>query len=123
GRGEENGAGPRMRLLRLWFGLSERVGRRDYFVSGAGLMVLKYAIDSLVVWSFTGRWWTPLDYATPLITARQRVLAGVPAPAVIALAILTLPFLWVGVSMTMRRAVDAGMSAWIGLLFFVPFIN
>src|SRR6185503_3159201 len=39
------------------------------------------------------------------------------------LVLWTLPFLWIGASMTVRRAVDAGRSAWGGLLFFVPLVN
>jgi hypothetical protein len=34
-----------------------------------------------------------------------------------------LPFAWIGVSMTIRRAVDAGWSPWVGLAFFVPIVN
>src|SRR2546429_3054376 len=30
---------------------------------------------------------------------------------------------WIGVSMTLRRAADAGRSPWWGLLFFVPVVN
>jgi hypothetical protein len=41
-------------------------------------------------------------------------------PVLVAIA---LPFLWIGVSMSMRRAIDAGRSPWIALLFFVPVIN
>src|SRR3989442_11978283 len=32
----------------------------------------------------------------------------------------TLPFLWIGVAMTLRRVVDAGRSPWLALAFFVP---
>ena len=39
------------------------------------------------------------------------------------LVAIALPFLWIGVSMTMRRAADAGASPWIALLFFVPALN
>src|SRR5439155_116718 len=35
----------------------------------------------------------------------------------------TLPFLWIGVAMTLRRAVDAGRSPWLALAFFVPLVN
>jgi hypothetical protein len=39
------------------------------------------------------------------------------------LLIWTLPFIWIGVSMMMRRAVDAGRSpAWCAA-FFIPFLN
>jgi len=48
-----------------------------------------------------------------------------PAPdwVMIALTAWTLPFVWIGVSMTMRRAVNAGYSAWTCLVFFVPVVN
>src|SRR2546426_8589637 len=33
------------------------------------------------------------------------------------------PFLWIGFGMSVRRAADAGRSAWWALLFFVPLLN
>src|SRR6266699_4298697 len=39
------------------------------------------------------------------------------------LALWTLPFLWIGFGMSVRRAADAGRSAWWALLFFVPVLN
>jgi uncharacterized membrane protein YhaH (DUF805 family) len=108
-------------LLSLWFGLSRRVDRRTYFLSGAGLMVVKYLVDAAVVQHFTGHWWSPLDYLSPLGTVRATALRGVPPGVVLGLAIWTLPFMWIGVSLSLRRAVDAGRSAWVALLFFVPY--
>jgi hypothetical protein len=35
----------------------------------------------------------------------------------------TLPFIWVGVSMTIRRLFDTGWSAWWSLVFFIPIVN
>jgi uncharacterized membrane protein YhaH (DUF805 family) len=109
--------------LSLWFGLSQRVDRRTYFQTGAGLMFLKYVVDATLVWSYTGRWWSPLDYVSPLWSVRTGALQGVPPAAMLALALWTLPFLWIGVSMSMRRAVDAGRSAWLAVLFFVPWLK
>ena len=40
-----------MRWLRLWFGFSEPVNRRAYVVSGAGLLLFKYAADAALVWT------------------------------------------------------------------------
>ena len=111
------------RLLRLWFGLSERVDRRTYFLTGAGLMLFKYLVDAAVVWSYTGRWWSPLDYVSPLASVRIGALAGVPPAVMLGLALWTLPFLWIGVSMSMRRAVDAGRSAWLAVVFFIPYLK
>jgi uncharacterized protein YndB with AHSA1/START domain len=39
------------------------------------------------------------------------------------MAAWALPFLWIGVSMTLRRLLDARRSPWLCLLFFVPFVN
>lgn len=110
-------------LLRLWFGLSDRVDRRRYFLSGIGLMALKYLVDATVVWRFTGRWWSPFDYMSPLWSVRAAALRGVPPEVLLGLALWTLPFVWIGVSMSLRRCADAGRSPWLALLFFVPYVK
>ena len=111
------------RILRLWFGLSERVDRRTYLLTGAGLMLLKYLVDTTVVFSYTGRWWQPFDYVSPLWSVRAGALRGVPPSVMLGLALWTLPFLWIGVSMSMRRAVDADRPAWLAVLFFIPYLK
>ncbi len=109
--------------LRLWFTFEDRVGRREYFASGIALMALKYAGDLLLVWSMTGLLWSPMDYLSPVRTLVYSKLAGAPPPLLPLLAAWTLPFLWIGVSMSMRRALDAGLSAWYALLYFVPMVS
>src|SRR5438132_7452279 len=86
-------------------------------------MLFKYAVDAALVWAFTHRLWTPLTYLNPLWVLREQLLRGAPAWLAPALVLWTLPFLWIGVSMTLRRAVDAGRSPWWCLLFFVPGVN
>jgi uncharacterized membrane protein YhaH (DUF805 family) len=111
------------RWLRLWFGFRDPVDRGTYLRHGVGLMAFKYGLDALLVGAFANRFWTPLDYLNPLWSVRSEVLRGAPswlAPALVAIA---LPFLWIGVSMTMRRAVDAGRTPWLALAFFVPGLN
>lgn len=111
------------RWLRLWFLGRDPVDRRTYLWHGAGLMLVKYAVDATAVWVLAGRVWTPLDYANPVWSLRERLLRDGPAWLAPALVVWTLPFVWIGVSMTLRRAVDAGRSPWLALLFFVPFVN
>lgn len=108
------------RLLALWFGLRARVDARAYAWTGFSLMTFKYSIDASVAWALTGELWTPFDYLTPLLDAKPR-----PAEDLwlLGFALWTLPFVWIGVSMTMRRSLDAGLSPWLGLLFFVPLVN
>jgi uncharacterized membrane protein YhaH (DUF805 family) len=111
------------RWLRLWFGFSDPVDRGTYFRHGLGLTAFKYAIDALLIWRLAGIVWTPLDYLSPLWSTRQQLLQHGPSWLLPVLVIIALPFLWIGVSMSMRRAVDAGGGPWIALLFFMPVIN
>jgi len=111
------------RWLRLWFGFHEPVKRGTYFRHGVGLTAFKYAIDALLIWRFADRIWTPVDYLNPLWSTRQQLLQSGPSWLLPMLVAIALPFLWIGVSMSMRRAVDAGRNPWIALLFFIPVIN
>lgn len=109
--------------LRLWFTFDTLVGRKQYVLSGVALAALKYAGDVLLVWRATGRIWQPLDYLSPVSTLMATKLSMAPAELLPVLALWSLPFLWIGVSMSMRRAIDAGRSAWLALLFFVPAVS
>ena len=109
--------------LRLWFSFSEPVDRGTYFRHGVGLMVFKYGVDAGLIWLFAHRFWTPIDYLSPALAVRAAKLAVAPNWLLLFLMAWTLPFLWIGVSMSMRRALDAGRSPWLALLFFVPIVN
>jgi len=111
------------RWVDLWFGFSRPVDRGTYLRHGLGLTVFKYAIDALLVWQFAGIVWTPLDYISPLLSTRQATLGDAPSWLLPLMVVIALPFLWIGVSMSMRRAVDAGISPGIALLFFLPGVN
>ncbi|HYV43916.1 MAG TPA: SRPBCC family protein [Myxococcaceae bacterium] len=110
-------------LFRTWFSVSAPVGRRVYAASGFGLMALKYVLDAGAVFAVTGKQWTPIAYLSPLLSMREAELRPAPHSLLLAMAIWALPFLWIGLTMTMRRAVDAGRSPWTGLLYFVPLLN
>lgn len=111
-----------MGVLRLWFTFEETVDRSTYLRHGAGLALLKYAGDAALM-AAAGLVWTPLDYvgSTPLLLTDR--LTEAPALIAPAVAVWTIPFLWIGISMTIRRLLDAGYSAWWSMLFFVPVIN
>lgn len=111
------------RLLQLLFGFETPVSRRLYATVGLGLGVAKYGVDALTIWSVTGTWWQPLRLLSPLHDSTDAALLTYEPWLFWALALWTLPFLWIGASMTMRRARDAGWSGWLGLAFFFPFFN
>jgi len=115
------GAGRVARLGRFLFGFSTRVTRREYAFVGFALTILKVAIDAalMTLW-LGGRLSFPLHYLAPL----QAFFGTMASQGVVwwqfLLFLWTLPFLWIGVSMTVRRAVDAGGSPWLGILSSFP---
>lgn len=108
--------------LGLLFGLTARVSRKTYLVAGVLLMALKYGLDALVVYLGTGAFLDPLTFISPLYGPRQDALQSAESSA-IALIVIALPFLWIGVSMSLRRLVDANLSPWLVFLFLVPGLN
>ena len=116
-------AGTPLDWLRLWFLLRDPVGRREYALTGFGLMAFKYVAEFLVVRQLTGHVYTLLDFVNPLISAREKFADGAPEWFGLAWVVWALPFLWIAVGMSVRRALDAGISPWHGLWVLVPFVN
>jgi len=110
-------------VLRLWFGVAAPVSRTAYAVSGVLLMAVKYAIEALAVWTFTGQAFLPWDFLNPLLSRRIQLLQPAPEWLAWSMFLWSLPFLWVCVSMSVRRAADAGLSPWFGLWVLVPLVN
>lgn len=110
-------------MIRTLFALNGRVNRRDYLVTGITLMVVKYFVDANVIYRTAHVVWTPWDYLIPLVSIKSEKLGEIPGSVGLWLIIWTLPFIWIGVTMMMRRAIDAGRSpAWCAG-FFLPFLN
>jgi len=109
--------------LRVWFGLGGPVDRRTYIASGIGLALFKYVVEVGVIWAVTGRLLTPLDFVSPSFAARADLLAGAPEWLGWALFVWSVPFIWVALSMSVRRAAAAGRSPWLGAAVLVPLAN
>jgi uncharacterized membrane protein YhaH (DUF805 family) len=98
-----------------------RTGRAAYVTFGVALFALKHNLDRIVATSF-GYEWTIFNYwifdesgIEHLDLHRGRFFA--------VLVLLAVPFVWIGVVLTLRRLRDAGLPLWLVLLFFVPFLN
>ena len=111
------------RLLRFWVTFESPVDRATYFRHGLALMVVKYVVDAAIIWIVAGIVWTPADYLSTGASFFHSRLKSAPPYLVQLLALWTLPFLWIGLTMSVRRAIDAGRSAWLSLLFFIPGVN
>ncbi|MBC7843956.1 MAG: SRPBCC family protein [Gemmatimonadaceae bacterium] len=110
-------------LFRYWFTFAERVTPRQYLTHGLALMLTKYLSDAALVRIGADQWWSPIDYMRSVSTLQSSTLSGAASWLMPALAVWTLPFLWAGITLTMRRAIDAGRSPWWSVGFFVPFVN
>jgi uncharacterized membrane protein YhaH (DUF805 family) len=110
-------------LARLWFGVSLPITRTVYAASGFALMALKYGAEAAAIRVVTGETFWPWDFLNPTLGARTQFLRGAPEWLGWAMFLWTLPFLWIAVSMSVRRAADAGRSPWLGLVVLIPLIN
>lgn len=101
-----------------------RVTRRAYFLTGFIGFALKHNLDRFLSWIFFGRQMGIFDYWEPLGKAAHitRLSSG-DAKWLALLLITALPFIWVGLVMTVQRLRDAGQPVWLAALFFAPFVN
>ncbi len=112
-------------LTGLLFNLKGTVDRKTYLVAGFLLMLGKYLIDSITLYYLYEIVWTPLDYLSPFITSDKRLNStnGPDEVFYIFFLLWTLPFIWIGFNLMMKRLLDAGKSPWNALLFFAPILN
>jgi uncharacterized membrane protein YhaH (DUF805 family) len=100
------------------------IDRKTYAIAGCSAFVLKYFLDKFVAFAVFGRPWFLWSYWQPLgpdarlnaIPSDTRAFAGT-------LLALAVPFIWLGVTLTVQRLRDAGKPLWLVVLFFVPVIN
>ncbi len=113
--------------LRALLSQREPVRRGQYLAAGVGLALVKYSADAGAYFAATGELWHPVDYLDPTFAGRFQQAAGgappLPSWLLIFFVLWSLPFLWIGVAMSARRARDAGFSSWWGLVFLIPVLN
>ncbi len=110
-----------------WLSTTQPVDRSSYVATGVVLMTVKYALEAIVVLATCRTFWPPWVFFSPIASMRAAALGHVDDDfSVIVLSVLgalSLPFLAIGLSMSVRRAADAGLTPWIGLAFAVPGLN
>jgi uncharacterized membrane protein YhaH (DUF805 family) len=105
-----------------------KIGRRTYAIVGFLGFAIKHNLDRYIATLFFRRngpdsahffnYWAPLGKA-----ARLTHLSSAEAKLLATLLLTALPFIWVGIAMTLRRLRDAGLPVWLVVLFFAPFVN
>ena len=107
---------PRWNLLRF----GGTISPTRYFTIGFLLTLIKQVLDHFVASRVFGRPWSPLSYA---ITGEIGGLFSLDRDDQVFYATmlaLALPFLVVGVVLTVRRLRDAGWPLWLVVFFFAP---
>src|SRR2546428_2844395 len=100
------------------------IDRKRYAIAGCTAFVLKYFLDKMVAALVFERTWFLWSYWQPLgPDARVNAIQPDTRTFVGTLLILALPFIWLGVTLTVQRLRDAGKPLWLVVLFFVPVIN
>lgn len=100
-----------------------RTSPGTYFVLGVTLLAVKYNLDRLMAGLVFGRDWALWSYWRPHELYPLHRLPEDERGFYFAMILLALPFLWVGLVLTVRRLRDAGLPLPMVLLFFVPAIN
>jgi hypothetical protein len=108
------------------------VSRQTYALVGFIGFALKHNIDRYIARDYLYRanerfnywgnglfnYWAPLNKA-----ARLTHLSYAEKQFLFTLVVVSLPFIWVGVNLTVRRLRDAALPLWLVCLFLMPFVN
>src|SRR5713226_7907258 len=111
-----------LRFVDLWR-WDGRVGRKTYAIVGVAGLAIKHFVDHFIAAGFFHaygffNYWAPLGrgaHLTRLTADEGKFLAT--------MLLVAMPFIWVGLSMTVRRLRDAGQPVWLVVLFFFPILN
>ncbi len=119
----------------LSFGLTHRVNPKQYLSIGLFLILFKYLIEFIVDWFAYDHILLPWEFLNPIFSDRVPAKMAISitgskpstddlwTQGILGALIWTLPFIWVMVGMSVRRAADAGISPWWGFFTFIPWIN
>jgi hypothetical protein len=111
---------PKISDLWRWNG---ELDRGTYFFWGVLLAAIKFNLDRAIAVLFFDQRWTIFDPATLRMYLWQTPLEATERPYLLALLAASLPFIWMGTVLTLRRLRSAGWRPFWILLFFVPVVK
>jgi uncharacterized membrane protein YhaH (DUF805 family) len=99
------------------------IGRGEYFLWGVLLFAVKFNLDRLLGWEWFHMPLTLFDREQARLYLWQSLPSKAEAPYLLTLLAVSLPFLWAGVVLTLRRLRALGWQPWWVALFFVPLLK
>lgn len=113
----------KIKLSDFWR-LNGTIGRVPYACAGLIGFAIKLCLDRYVAHRFFDRDWDLSNYLVP--TGGMHAITSLSKPDAAFFATMlamSLPFIWVGLALTLRRLRDSGLPSWMVVFFFAPFIN
>jgi uncharacterized membrane protein YhaH (DUF805 family) len=112
-----------LRFSELWR-WEGTISRRRYATIGVAAFALKFLVDRTVAAQLFHRGWLPWNYLTfPAGWNAQRNGTQGDFDFAVTMLLIAIPFIWLGVTLTVQRLRDAGQPLWLVVLFFVPAVN
>ena len=113
-----------LRFVDLWR-WDGRTSRKTYALVGVVTFAIKSVVDRVLALQMLGyprglflTYWAPLGAAV-----RFRNVSESESRYLLLMLLWAMPFIWIGVAISVKRLRDAGQPLWLVILFFVPFIN
>lgn len=106
----------------LWT-VEGEIDRGPYLFLGFALMAVKYNLERLVAGALFNRSWSVLSHYLRAPQLDPQSYAGADSKFYALMVLMSLPFIWTGVALTIRRLRSAGLPAGLVALFFVPVVN
>ena len=111
-----------MRHLR-WLDPRGRVDGRTFLFAGVFLFATKFAIDYAVAHFLFGRDWSLIEYLAPGQAVLSLIDDRLGRAFYLTMTAVALPYVAVGLSLTLQRLRDAGLPMLLVVLFFLPLGN
>lgn len=103
---------------------SGTITRGPYALVGVLGFALKHNLDRIVATAAFHRSWSVFNYWVPVRdVVRITQLPRSEAVFLATMVTISLPFVWIGIALTMKRLRSAGLPAQLVVLFFTPFLN
>lgn len=112
-----------MKFSDLWH-WEGTIDRGPYALVGLIGFAIKHNLDRIVATAVFHRRWSLFNYWVPLDRAvRITSLSSSDRVFLFWMLVLSLPYIWIGVALTLRRLRAIEAPPWLVMLFFAPYVN
>lgn len=94
-----------------------------YLAWGFGLAFIKYLSEAALIFAVNGEIFTPWAFVLPFVSLKSAVFTASPAWLPALILAWSLPFLFVGLVLTVQRCIDVNVSPWTAFWLLCPIIN